>query len=351
VNAYAEGLNTLMDNIAEVKPTILVAVPRIFEKVYGAFTSRFNSGPPHMRLMGSWALTVGLEYSRALQGGRKPGPLLRAQYQAADRLVFKRVRERFGDRLRFTISGGAPLAREIAELCHACGLLVLEGYGLTETTGPVCVNRLHEYRFGTVGKVLGGSEIKIAEDGEILIKGAEVFRGYFGNPLETKLAFTEDGFFRSGDIGNIDTEGFLTITDRKKDILITAGGKNISPQKIENLIKSDPLFTQALVVGDKRKYLAALVTINLEEARRMAKSAGIESRASEALLGSTRFEELSRKRMDALNRRLAAYENIKRFKILAREFTVEAGELTPSSKVKRKFCTQKYADVIEDLYR
>lgn len=348
--AYAEGFAGLMENMAELRPTLLVSVPRIYEKFYAAIQSKMSGGSPRSRRLFEEAVRVGRAYSQTLQRGEKPGLVLRARYYVAERLIFRKVREKFGGRLRFTISGGAPLSAEIAEFFHACGILILEGYGLTETTGPLAVNRPNRFRFGSTGIPGRGVEVKIASDGEILIKGPTIFSGYFGRPDLTNEAMT-DGYFATGDIGNVDSEGFLTITDRKKDLIVTAAGKNIAPQKIENLVKADPLFSNIVVFGDKQKFLVALLAINAVELRRIASGKGVEFKSVSESTKDPEIAAVIKKRFDAINNELASFERVKKFKILSRELSMEAGELTPSLKVKRKFCEQKYAPVIEEMYQ
>jgi len=347
--AFAESMAGLMDNMAELKPTILVSVPRIYEKFYAAIQSKFTAGPSRNLWIFETALAIGRRYSQCLQRGERPSWLLQKQYKLADRVVFSKVREKFGGRLRFTISGGAPLSREIAEFFHACGIMILEAYGLTETTGPISSNRVGEFRFGTVGKLLNGTEVKLAADGEILLKGPMIFKGYNGKPEMTAEAL-HDGFFATGDVGHIDEQGFLKITDRKKDIIITAGGKNIAPQKIENLFKSDSLFANVIVFGDREKYLVMLLCLNLAELRKAFQKTGLNFSGLEDALKVDDIKKLIKIRVDKINAGLASYEKIKKYHILPRDLSLEAGELTPSLKVKRKFCAQKYADLIKSLY-
>lgn len=348
--AYAEGFAGLMDNMAEVRPTILVSVPRIYEKFYAAIQGKVSSGGPRARLLFKAAVQTGRAYSQALQKGKRPGFLLRARYLVADRFIFRRVRSQFGGRLRFTISGGAPLSAEIAEFFHACGILILEGYGLTETTGPLSTNRPGRFRFGSTGLLGNRIDVRIAADGEILVKGPTIFAGYYQQPAQTAAAFTE-GYFATGDIGQVDAEGFLRITDRKKDLIVTAAGKNIAPQKIENLLKTDPLFTNAVVVGDKQKFLVALLTLNVTELRRLATARGVDFRNLEESSQVPAIQAMVKEHFEALNSTLASFERVKKFRILMRDLSLEAGELTPSLKVKRKFCEQKYAPLIEEMYR
>ncbi len=347
--AFAESIAGIIDNMGEVRPTILISVPRIYEKFYAAIVGKFTSGSLLSRLIFKRALYIGRRYSQALQRGERPSMLLQTQYALADKVIFSKVREKFGGRLRFTVSGGAPLSREIAEFFHACGIMILEGYGLTETTGAIAANRLRDFKFGTVGKIFTGSEVKLAADGEILLKGPTIFKSYHGNPQMTAEALV-DGYFLTGDVGEIDAQGFLKITDRKKDLIVTAGGKNIAPQKIENLFKNDPLFSNVIVFGDREKFLVMLICLNMSDLRKLFQGLGLNFVSLEEAVKVADFQKLIKQRVDLVNAGLASYERIKRFHILPRDLSLEAGELTPSLKVKRKFCAQKYADTIKSLY-
>ncbi len=349
VNAYAESLNALLDNLEEVRPTILMSVPRIYEKIFASFRKKAVSGKAVERAALREAFDVAPRWVAALESGRPPGVVLRGRHAIIDRLVFSELRKRLGGRLRFAISGGAPLPREIAELFFAAGVPLLEGYGLTETTGPIFVNTLRAWRLGTVGQAAPGTRVKMAEDGEILLAGPAVFRGYHRDPEATREALVE-GYFATGDVGRMDGDAFLKITDRKKDILVTAGGKNVAPQKLENLLRADGLFSHALVVGDGRPYIGALLTLQADEARRVATRLGIPFAGLEALVGSAPFEREARRRIAVINAKLAPFESIKRFRLLSRDFSVEGGELTPSLKVRRKHCVQKYGSLIDDMY-
>jgi len=349
-NAYAENLKVMIDNLAEVRPTVLVSVPRIYEKIYSSVLGKLSKGSKIEKAIGDRAVVFASEYSRVLESGKKPDLLQKAQYAAFSKVLYDKVSARFGGRLRFCISGGAPFSQEISRFFHTCGVLVLEGYGLTESTGPLTVNRPGAFRMGTVGKALDGVEIKIAEDGEILARGAPIMKGYHDNPKATEEAFAPGVFLATGDIGRVDEEGFLHITDRKKDLIVTAGGKNIAPQKIESMLLEDPLFAQALVVGDRQKFLGALVALNSGEARQLAKSGGIERTQLEELYADPKFQQLVYRRASQVNARLASFESIKKVHIFPRELSVEEGEVTPSLKVKRKFCEKKYADLIEGLF-
>ena len=263
------GIDNLVDNLGEVKPTFMAGVPRIYEKVYSGFLSKAKEGGAVKWKLVSWAIEVGTAASREIQAGRKPGGLLAVQYALADKLVFSKLRARFGGRLRWFVSGSAPLSHELAEFFHAAGMLILEGYGLTETNSLTSVNRADKYKFGTVGQALAPElQVRIAPDGEILTKGVTNLRGYYKQPEATSESIDQDGWFHTGDIGEIDEDGFIKITDRKKDLIKTSGGKYVAPQLIEGQLKLDPLVSQAVVIGDQRKYVTALVALNSDIAKK-----------------------------------------------------------------------------------
>jgi long-chain acyl-CoA synthetase len=321
-----------------VRPTVLPSVPRVYEKIHTAVTARFDAETGAKRRIVLWALRVGRRGSALRQAGRSVPPTLAFQHRLADRLVYAKVRERLGGRLRIAISGGAPLAKEIAEFFHALGILILEGYGLTECTTAATVNRPTRFRFGTVGPALPGVELRIADDGEILIRTETIFAGYFKDEAATAEVLTDDGWLRSGDVGELDADGFLTITDRKKDILVTAGGKNVAPQNLENALKTSKYVSQALVVGDRRPCVAALITLDENEIARWREVGGHDVR------------ELVQGIVDDVNRDLSRFEQIKRFAILPRDFTAEQGEVTPTLKLKRRVVQEHFAAEIEALY-
>jgi long-chain acyl-CoA synthetase len=320
--------------LATVRPTVLPSVPRVYEKVHANTLGEIErAGGMHKRI-GLWALGVGARTSRARREGRKVGRLLARQERLADRLVFAKVRDRLGGRLRVGVSGAAPLSPDVMEFFHALGVPVVEGYGLTETASSATVNEPGDFRIGTVGRPVDGAEVRLAEDGEILIRSDSVFAGYYKEPEATAAALTEDGWLRTGDVGEIDDDGFLRITDRKKDLIITAGGKNIAPQNLENALKTSRFVSQAIVVGDRRPYVTALVT--LDEAEVAA-----SDRDPQALV-----QEL----VDDVNRDRTRVEQIKRFVILPRDFSQEEGEVTPTLKLRRKVIHEHFADEIEQLY-
>ncbi len=350
VTAFARGIQTVAEDLPAVRPHVMVSVPRLYEKFYAAVLAKVNQEGGLKKRIFLWALSVGREVSARRQRKEPVTGWLSVKFSLADRLVFGKIRGRLGGRLRFFISGGAPLAREIAEFFHAMDILILEGYGLTEIPSVVSAQNVDEFKFGTVGKPLPGTEVRIASDGEILIRGPHVFKEYYRNPEATQEAIDPEGWFHSGDIGTIDADGFLRITDRKKDIIVTSGGKNVAPQNIENLLKTDKMVSQAFVYGDRRKYLTALLTLSPEEIVKWAQENGIPERNPALLAKIPRVEELMRARVDEINRSLAPFEQVKKFALLGTDFSQETGELTPTLKVKRKVVIQKYGALLDALY-
>ncbi len=351
VSAFARSIQTVGDDLPVIRPEIMVSVPRLYEKFYARVLAKVEEDGGLKKAVFLWALGVGREVSRRCQRGESArGGLLGMKFAIAEKLVFRKIRDRMGGRLRFCISGGAPLSQEIAEFLHALGVLILEGYGMTENATVTAVNRLERDKFGTVGPALPGTEIRIAPDGEILIRGEHIFREYYRDPEATREAIDAEGWLHSGDIGVLDAEGFLRITDRKKDIIVTSGGKNVAPQNIENLLKSDKFVSQAFVYGDRRKYLTALLTLSPDEIAAWAAQNGIAEKDPEALSRHPRVEGMIRARVDEANAKLASFEQIKKFAILPRDFSQETGELTPTLKVKRKVVIQKYGRMLDALY-
>lgn len=346
---YAENLDKLTANISEVKPTIMFAVPRIFEKAYNRIIGTVETGSGTKKALFQWALDVGRRYYEAIWNGRSPSAVDYAQYKVAQTLVFSKIRARLGGRLRFAVCGGAPLPREIAEFFQIAGILILEGYGLTETSAPVTVNTPEALKFGSVGRPLQDVQVKIAEDGEILLKSRKIFKAYYKMPAESAEVL-KDGWFYTGDIGHLDNQGFLHITDRKKDIIITSGGKNIAPQKIENLAKSLKYISQFLVHGDRRNYLTALITLDREAILHYANENQILYSEYAELIKHPKITTLIQKRVDELNSHLASYETIKKFILLPQDFSIEAGEITPSLKLKRGVINRKYKAELDSMY-
>jgi long-chain acyl-CoA synthetase len=348
--AYAESIDTVRDNLQEIRPTFMASVPRIYEKFHASVLETVKAGSPFKQKIFDWSFSVGGMMSTQTIAKQTPPASLKMKYSIANALVFKKIKENVGGRLKYFISGGAPLAQEINEFFHALGITILEGYGLTETSPVLTTNTPDNFKFGTVGKAVPGVEIKIANDGEILARGGNIMTGYFNKPEATAEALDNDGYFHTGDIGELDKDGFLKITDRKKDIIVTAGGKNIAPQNIENMLKSDPLISNVMVHGDKRKFLSALITADLEKLEPEARREGIEYTSPEELVKDDRVVKLIGSRVEGVNKQLARYETIKRWKLIEKDFTVEGGELTPTLKVKRKVVTAQYQDIIDSFY-
>jgi len=320
--------------LAAVRPTVLPAVPRVYEKVHANTLGEIERAGGLRRRIGRWALGVGARTSRARREGARVPVLLSLQERLAERLVFAKVRDRLGGRLRVGVSGAAPLSTDVMEFFHALGVPVVEGYGLTECASSATVNEPSDLRIGTVGRPVEGAEVRLADDGEILVRSDAVFAGYYKEPEATAEALTGDGWLRTGDVGEVDAEGFLRITDRKKDLIITAGGKNIAPQNLENALKSSRFVSQAIVVGDRRPYVTALVTLDEAEIA----SSGRDP------------QELVQALVDDVNRDRTRVEQIKRFVILPRDFSQEEGEVTPTLKLRRNVIHEHFADEIENLY-
>jgi long-chain acyl-CoA synthetase len=347
--AFAESINKIRDNLGEVRPTFMCAVPRVLEKVYIGILGNRNAAPPARQKIFDWAFKVGKKVSGFKQR-HEPIPLgLSLQNALATKLVFSKIQSVLGGRIRFLVSGGAPLSKDIAEFFHAAGVLILEGWGLTETTAGTCVNRPEKYAFGTVGPAVPGIELKIADDGEILVRGGSVMKEYYGKPDATREAIDTDGWFHTGDIGVIEN-GVLRITDRKKDIIVNAGGKNIAPQNLENALKATPFISQVMVHGDKRPYLVALITLNEENVAKWARDNTVSAATLAELAREPKVRTLIQQFVDELNAKEPSYSSIKKFAILPHDFSQDTGELTPTLKVKRKFTSEKYKDILDAFY-
>lgn len=349
-NVYARSLDLILEDIDVVKPTLMVGVPRFFEKIYEGTIQLIEDNPVKMNVF-KWASSIANEYYQAIEQDRTPPIKVILEYQLAKKLVFNKIHAAFGGKIRFFISGGAPLQIEIIKFLRNSNLTVLEGYGLTETVAPCFVNPMNKQIAGTVGQPIGDVEVKIADDGEILLKTQAMFTEYFKDEEATKEVFNNEGWFLTGDIGEINAQGFLQITDRKKDIIITSGGKNIAPGKIENLLKSSPYISTPIVVGEKRKHLNALIGINLEALRGHFEDFGINDGAQvEELSTNPKIIALIKREIDVLNEQLATFETIKNFKILP----ISIGEhnyLTPSLKVKRKLIEKDFKSLIDAMYK
>jgi long-chain acyl-CoA synthetase len=333
---FGRSLDTVAEDLVAARPTVMAAVPRIFEKIYARICEQAAASTPTKRKIFDWALAVGRQVSDLRTAHAPIPPALAAQHRVARALVYDKLRDRLGGRVRAFVTGGAPIAVEILQFFDSAGISLLEGWGMTETFGAGTINLPDDRRFGSIGKPLPGVEMKLDEDGEILIRGGNVFSGYYKDDDATKTAFTSDGFFRTGDIGKIDGDGFFYIIDRKKDLIITAAGKNIAPQNIENLLKTDPRISQVMAVGDRRPYVVALIAVTPELRAKITHEAEVLAIV----------EEIVRTK----NAELASYERIKKFRILPADLTQESGDLTPTLKLKRKVVAEKYAGLIEEMY-
>ncbi|MFQ5584729.1 MAG: AMP-dependent synthetase/ligase, partial [Calditrichia bacterium] len=348
--AYAESVDAVADNLGEVKPTLMASVPRLFEKIYAKIMDSLEEGSPIKKALFLWAIGVGKDALKYKQQNKSLPLLLGIQHSLADILVYSKLKERVGGRIRFFVSGGAPLSKDIGEFFAAAGLLIIEGYGLTETSPVITVNHLDKFKFGSVGLPLFNVEVKIAEDGEILTRGPHVMKGYYHNEEATKEAIDKEGWFHTGDIGHFDEDGMLIITDRKKNIIVTAGGKNVAPQYIENFLVSSRYVEQAVVIGDKRKFCSALLVPNMENLTKFAEANGLGDLKPSELLKHPKVQQLYEKEVKAVSGELASYETIKKFALIEEPFSIENEQLTPTLKVKRKVVEKVYKDVIDSLY-
>jgi long-chain acyl-CoA synthetase len=341
----------IVENLAIVKPTFMGAAPRIFEKAYGRIIGMVEEeGGAKLKIF-RWAEGVGREYSRTVRDGKPVSPVLKIKYAVADRLVFAKVRERFGGRIKFFISGAAALSQDIAEWFHAAGILILEGYGLTETSAGAYVNRPDAFKLGTVGIPLPGTEVKIAEDGEVMLKGPNIMHGYHNLESETAAALPGGGWLATGDIGEIDDDGFLRITDRKKDLFKTSGGKYVAPSYVEGVFKGVcSLASQMVVHGNDRNFCTALITLDTDAVAAWAESHGMSGKSYSEVVSSPEMHDVISKDVDELNAKLNRWETIKKFAILDHDLSVESGELTPSLKLKRKVVEENYRDILDGFY-
>lgn len=346
---FAESLETVGRDMQQVRPTVMTGVPRVFEKLRARVIAAVAEAPRLRQALFAWAVGVGHTAASARLAGREPGLLTRLQAPVADRLVLSRIRERTGGRLRFVCSGSAPLSREVAEFLYAVGLPVLEGYGLTETAPVLTVNPLGAARIGTVGPALARVDLRIADDGEVLARGPNVMMGYYEDPQATAECIRE-GWFHTGDIGRID-DGYLAITDRKKEILVTAGGKNVAPQPIEALLKRDPLVAEAMLVGDRRPYVSAVLAPDAATLDQRLAASGAAGGSLDDLVGRDDVRALFQAIVDQANAELASFEQVKRFVLLPAQFSVDTGELTPTLKLKRRVVTERWREAIDGLYQ
>jgi long-chain acyl-CoA synthetase len=347
--AFCSDPYAVADALLKVRPTVFPSVPRVYEKIHTAVLAAFDEATGARRRIVDWALDVGRRVSMLRQQGRPVPRRLMAQHRLADRLVYSKVKARLGGRLRRAVSGGAPLAVEILEFFHTLDILILEAYGLTECTTGATSNREESFKFGTVGRALPGWELKLAEDGELFIRSPTVFAGYYKDDEATAAILDNDGWLATGDIASIDEDGFVTITDRKKDILVTAGGKNVAPQNLENELKSSRYVSQALVVGDRRPYVAALITLDPEEIASWAQRQGLDGDLV-TLARHPDVHGLVQGIVDDVNAPHSRFEQVKRFVVLPRDFSIEEGEVTPTLKLRRKICQEHFAAEIERLY-
>lgn len=348
--AYAESVETVAENMVEVRPTVMIAVPRLFERIYNRIARMVEKDSAAKRKIFYWAVDVGRRFVRE-EKHEGAGALLRSQHALASRLVFSKLRERTGGRIRFFVSGGAALPRELGEFFEAVGLIIIEGYGLTESSPVIAANRLGQHRFGSVGQPIPGVEVRIAEDGEILTRGPHVMKGYYNNRKATEEAIDEEGWLHTGDIGILDDHGHLHITDRKKHLFVSSGGKNIAPQPIENLFASNEYIDQFVLIGDKRMYLTALIVPDFDALREYADSHGIPYEDDAELVKHAEILGLIEGTIKGKQKDLANFEKVRRFTLLEQPFTIENGEMTPSLKIRRKAVEERYQDRIEAMYR
>ncbi len=346
---YAASIEQVIPCLPEVRPTIFMSVPRLYEKVHTAVTAKMASATGLKGKLARWAMRTAMIRSDVVLAGKPVGTLLGIKHAIADKLVLSKVRDRFGGRVKMMCSGGAALSPIVARFFFDVGLLILEGYGLTETSPVACINRPDNFRFGTVGPTIPDVEVSIAADGEILIRGPNIMRGYYNNEAATKEVIDADGWFYSGDVGVIE-DGLLRITDRKKDLLVTSGGKNVAPQVLENLFKTDMMVGEFVVCGDARNYLTALIVPDFANLGAWAGAQGLDTQDRAALLRSDQVNGMYRERIDALSEQLARYETIKKFTLLSEEFTIEAGHLTPTMKVRRKAVNEQFREQIDQMY-
>jgi long-chain acyl-CoA synthetase len=346
---YVESMETVAENMLEVRPTIMGAVPRLFEKIYAKVMDNVLTSSNVKRKIFFWALKTGKEFGFRHLENKPISGILRFKRNLAHKLVFSKIIEKTGGRINYFVTGAAPLSKDIAEFFYAMGIVVLEAYGLTETSPAATFNTFEDLKFGTVGKPIPGVDVKIAEDGEILIKGPNVMKGYYKKEEETKEVIRGEWFY-SGDIGYLDEDGFLVITDRKKDIIVTAGGKNVAPQQIENLLKTNLYITTAVAIGDARRFISALIVPDFDKLEEYAKLNEISFTDRSDLVAKDQIVDFMLSEVNKNLKDLAAYEKVKKIALLDRDFEIAKGEITPTLKVKRNIIEEKFADLIESLY-
>jgi long-chain acyl-CoA synthetase len=348
--AYAESIETVGENLVEARPTIMVSVPRLFDKIYARVIDQVLAGSALKKKIFFWAVRVGKKQGQMKLRGEPVIGWLKFRYGVAKKLVFSKILAKTGGRVRFFVSGGAPLSKDIAEFFYAAGLTVIEGYGLTETSPVIACNTIEGVKFGTVGRPVPGVEVKIAPDGEILTRGPNLMKGYYKKEAETREVLV-DGWLHTGDIGTLDDEGFLAITDRKKDLIITAGGKNVAPQPIENLLKTSSYIANAVVVGGNRKFISALIVPNFDKLEAYARAGDIPFGNRVELVGREEIRNFLLAEVNRCTPNLAPYERVKKIALLDREFEIDAGEITPTLKVRRSIVEQKYKGLIDTMYK
>ncbi len=348
--AYAESIDKLSANFLEVKPVCFGAVPRVYEKVYARIMGQVEGGPGWKKKLFAWTVEVGKQRVPYMERGEKLPPGLARKAKIADALVFKKIRARLGGRFQFAVSGGAPLSRSLAEFFIGAGVQIYEGYGLTETSPVICVNGPGRWRLGTVGRAIRGVEVKIAEDSEILTRGPHIMKGYYNKPEATAEAIDKDGWFHTGDIGQLDSDGFLAITDRKKDLIVLAGGKKAAPQPIENELKKSPFISLPIVIGDRQKFLAVLIVPDFEKLKEWVAAGNLQVDWTH-LDASPDLRRLYQREIDVYNGDKAHHEQIRAFAILPSDLTIEDGSITPTLKVKRRILESRYHGLIEGMYQ
>lgn len=348
--AYAESVETVRDNLAEVHPTIMTSVPRLFERIYNRIKNQVEAAPAARRKIFNWAIKVGSDYAKAKKSGRIPTGLS-LQHRIADKLVFHKLKNATGGRIKYFVSGGAALGREYGEFFEAVGLQIIEGYGLTESSPVISANRLDDYKFGSVGKPIPGVEVKIASDGEILARGPNIMTGYWNNKKATEEAIDKEGWLHTGDIGMFDSNGFLVITDRKKHMFVSSGGKNIYPQPIEGMFLQSKYIDQFVLIGDRRMFLSALIVPDFDAVREYADRNKISYTNDEDLVSKEEIYGIIDKEVATLQKDLSNYERVRKFVLLSKPLSLEGGEMTPTLKMRRNVIEDKYQNLIEEMYK